>query len=255
MTTWWEALILGLIQGLTEWFPVSSSGHLVIFQHFLTVEEPVAFDLLLHIASLLVILIVFFKDILELIKGVLRWDKAYVIYAIQIILASVPIAIVGILFEDAIDAAFSNLLVVGVCLIITSGLLFASQWPKEKSLDITYRSAISIGLAQAIAVFPGLSRSGATNSVGLIQGTKPEQSGKFAFIIAIPALVGASIFKLDELTAITDWDAIIIGVFTTFIVGILALKLFLKLLNAKKIHYFAPYCVVMGLFAIILFFR
>ena len=145
MITWLEALTLGAIQGITEWLPISSSGHLVLVHHFIPVENPVAFDLILHIASLLVIILVFWKEIMELLKGILKWDRNYVNYGIKIIIASIPIAIVGILFEESIDAAFSNLMVVGISLLITSIILTLSKYPLEKDKDLSIIVTIFIG--------------------------------------------------------------------------------------------------------------
>jgi undecaprenyl-diphosphatase len=209
---------------------------------------------MLHVASLLVIILVFWKDILDLLKGIFRWEKEYVQYGIKIIIASIPIAIVGILFEDYVDAAFSNLLVVGICLLITSIILLLSKFPKEKRNDLTNLNVVGIGIAQAFAILPGISRSGSTISSGLGQGIKPKETGRFAFLIAIPAIAGAAIFKIDEITQITEITAVAIGCVTCFVVGIISLKMLLKVLNANKIHYFAPYCVLVGILCLILYF-
>jgi undecaprenyl-diphosphatase len=253
MVTWLEGMLLGAVQGLTEWLPISSSGHLVLVHHFVPVEDPVAFDLILHVASLLVILLVFWRDIFELLKGVLNKDKESINYVVKIIIASIPIAIVGVLFEDMVDAAFSNLLSVGICLFLTAVLLLLSKYPLEKEKPLGGKEAIIVGIAQAVAIFPGLSRSGATVSAGLMQGVKREDSARFAFLIAIPAIAGAAIFKLDEFTAIVEVEAIVVGFFTCIIVGFLSLKLLLKILNANKFHYFAFYCIAIGVLCIVLF--
>ena len=254
MVTWLEGALLGAVQGITEWLPISSSGHLVLLHYFFPVEDPLAFDLMLHIASLLVIFLVFWRDVLELIKGVLKRDKNAISYVVKIFIASIPIAIVGILFEEIIDAAFSNLLVVGICLLITSILLWLSQYPIEKNKELTIKESIIVGLAQAAAIFPGLSRSGASVSTSLIQGVKREESGRFAFLIAIPAIAGAAIFKLDDLATISDIDAVVAGCIACLVVGFLSLKILLKILDANKFHYFSFYCIAVGVLCIILYF-
>ncbi len=254
MVTWLEGALLGAVQGLTEWLPISSSSHLVLLHHFFPVQDPVAFDLMLHLASLLVILLVFWRDILDLIRGILKKDPESVNYLVKIIVASIPIAIVGVLFEDLIDAAFSNLLSVGICLFLTAALLLLSQRPIEKDQALGMKQSIIVGLAQAIAIFPGLSRSGATVSAGLMQGVKRPESARFAFLIAIPAIAGAAIFKLDDLTSIAEVDAIVAGCFACLIVGFLSLKVLLKILDANKFHYFAFYCIPIGVVCIVLYF-
>ena len=186
-----DAILLGFIQGITEWLPISSSGHLVIFQTLLGVEETVILDLMLHVASLVVILVVFWRDLWGLVTGVLRKDPEMIRLVIQLILASIPIAIVGVLVEDIIDRAFGNLLGVGICLLITGTMLLLSRFPIQKDQSLTYKHAVIIGLFQAASVFPGISRSGSSIAGGLMQGVAPQQSGRFGFLLAIPTIVGA----------------------------------------------------------------
>ena len=187
-----EAIILGVVQGITEWLPISSSGHLVIFQELFGLQQPVIFDLFLHLGSLLVIFAVFFKDILKLFHGFFRWEKFYVKYTLWLIVASVPIGCIGYFFNDAVKSAFGSLTVVGFSLIFTSIILFLSKYPLKKEKKLNWKSIIFIGLAQALAILPGVSRSGMTISSGLIQSVKREEAVRFSFLLFIPAIVGAT---------------------------------------------------------------
>jgi undecaprenyl-diphosphatase len=249
--SWWDGFLLGFIQGITEWFPISSSGHLAIIKHLLGLQIPLIFDILLHISSLLVIVVVFWKDIIAIIKGILHWDKAYVKLVIYLIIASVPIAVMGLIFEDLVETAFNNMIVVGICFLITSGILLISRYPINKTKELNFTNVILIGMAQAAAILPGLSRSGVTNGMGLILGVKPKETGRFAFLLAIPAIGGSLILKMLDVGQITNIPMLIIGMITAFIFGILSLRFLLWILNAQKLYYFSIYCFIVG---VLLFF-
>lgn len=247
MTTITEAIILGIVQGITEWLPISSSGHLVLIQNLLGMEPSIAFDIMLHIGSLLVIFFVFWKDIFEIIHGVIRLDRKYLTLMMMYIAATIPIAVVGFFFRNQIESVFHDLRTVGFSLLFTSALLFFSRYPKKKTGSMSFRNAIGMGIAQSIAILPGVSRSGSTISAALMMGVKQEDAARFSFIMVIPAILGAAILELDGIGQMTDIGAMIAGTITTMIVGFFSLKLLLKIIKGNKFSYFGIYCFVLGL--------
>lgn len=241
-----DALILGLIQGITEWLPISSSGHLVIAQHLLHLEVPLSFDIALHLASLCVILVFFRKDLLALFFGILKGDKKQVSLAVQLAVASVPIAAVGLLFKDAIEAAFSSTMAVGFFLILTSFFLFATRLPQIKAGP--WVSAILVGIAQALAILPGVSRSGATLSTGIILSRK--DAAHFAFLLAIPAILGAALLGLSDLSIVSP--LLVLSMAATFISGLASLHILIAIIERKGLFHFGWYCLALGAIAIFL---
>ncbi|MEM3374314.1 MAG: undecaprenyl-diphosphate phosphatase [Candidatus Woesearchaeota archaeon] len=242
-----EAIILGIIQGITEWLPISSSGHLVLFQTIFKIKQPIIFDVLLHFGSLLVILFVFRKEILELILGVLKREKKYINLALMLIFASIPITLVGFFLNDYIERAFSNLAFVGFAWIFTSIVLFLSKYPKIKDKNLNFLNTFLMGVSQAIAILPGVSRSGITISTGLIQGIKQEEAAKFSFLMAIPPIFGATILEIRNIGQIENLSFAFIGVLFSMISGYLSLKFLLRIIKTNKFSYFSIYCFVLGL--------
>lgn len=249
-----EAIVLGIVQGITEWLPISSSGHLAIFQYFFKIEESIFFDLMLHLGSLVVVFIVFRKDILKLITGFFKGDKPTLIYIGKLALASFPIGLIGFLFNSQIKVAFGNIQVVGISLIITSVLLFLSKYPEKKTKSLTFSNTFVMGVAQALAVLPGVSRSGSTISAGLMQGVNRKEAAKFSFLLFIPAILGASLFELSKGFTVESPLPVLIGVLTTIVIGILSLKFLLNIINKGKLHNFGWYCLALGIAAITLGF-
>jgi undecaprenyl-diphosphatase len=247
-----EAIMLGVVQGFTEWLPISSSGHLVIFQELFGLHQPVIFDLFLHLGSLLVIFLVFFKDILKLGQGFFRWEKFYVKYTLWLIVASIPIGFIGYFFNDAVKSAFGSLTVVGFSLIFTSVILFLSKYPHQKNKKLSWKSIVIVGFAQALAILPGVSRSGMTISSGLIQSVKREEAVRFSFLLFIPAILGATILEFKNFGQISNVPALLISFLTTVIVGFFSLKLLLKMVKKEKFWYFGWYCLGLGI--LVLFF-
>ncbi|MEK6951962.1 MAG: undecaprenyl-diphosphate phosphatase [Nanoarchaeota archaeon] len=239
-----EAIILGIVQGITEWLPISSSGHLVLLQNLLKIEQPVIFDLILHLGSLLVVLIVFREDIKKLIIGVFRKDFKLLL---KIIIATIPIALVGFLLKDFIERIFNDLRVVGFSFLFTSILLFLSKYPKVKEKELSYKNSFIIGLVQVLALLPGLSRSGSTISAGLMQGVKNEEVARFSFLLFIPAILGATILEIKNVYLINDFIPLIIGVITVVVIGFISLRLLLYIVKNSKIHFFSYYCLIIGL--------
>ncbi|MGV8162106.1 MAG: undecaprenyl-diphosphate phosphatase [Candidatus Nanoarchaeia archaeon] len=242
-----QAIILGIVQGITEWLPVSSSGHLVLAQRLFGLSQPLIFDVMLHIGSLLVVFIFFWKDIKELILGIIRFEKEKLRMLLFIILATIPIALVGYFLKDTIHEAFSSLIVVGFGLIFTSILLFFSKYPKRKDKKLNWHNSLIVGFFQAIAILPGVSRSGSTISSGMFLGIKKEEIAKFSFIIFIPAILGATIIELPSIGAIENLTAMIIGTVVSAVVGYFSLKLLMSVIKKDKFYYFAIYCLTLGL--------
>ncbi|MDR3308784.1 MAG: undecaprenyl-diphosphate phosphatase [Tannerella sp.] len=263
--SWIEALVLGLVQGLTEFLPVSSSGHLTILGTLFGMngEENLAFAVLLHVATVLSTIVVLWKEIAGLFGGFItfRWNDDTRLVA-KILLSIIPVGIVGLFFKDTVEEMFgSGPALVGCMLLLTAALLaisyFARPRPKE---NISFRDAFIIGIAQAIAVMPGLSRSGSTIATGIILGNKKEAVAKFSFLIVIIPVLGEAL--LDVFKALkADGEmsfgafpvgAMIVGFVTAFVVGCLACKWMIEIVKRGKLIYFAYYCVAVGLLAIFL---
>lgn len=259
-----QALILGLVQGLTEYLPVSSSGHLTIGQEILgvTSEENLTFDVAVHVATVLSTLVILWKEIVWLLNGMLKfkWNDE-MRYAVCILVSMIPVGIVGVFFKDYIEEIFgSGLLIVGICLLITASLLAFSYYyhPKQKE-NIGMRDAFIIGLAQAVAVLPGLSRSGSTIATGLLLGNDKSKLAQFSFLMVIPPILGEAL--LDILKAMKGGveatagnisiSALSLGFFAAFLSGCLACKWMIGLVRKGKLIYFGIYCFVVGSILII----
>ena len=241
-----QSIILGLIQGLTEFLPVSSSGHLVIFQHLLNLSEPpVVFDVLVHLATSLAIIIVLFKS---LIKITLKQITI-------IVVASLPAAIIGLLLNSQIEQLFSSLKLVSFALLITAAFLFSTKLqPKadrpldDKNKKINFKNSISIGFSQALAIIPGISRSGSTIVTGLHTGLSPSTAFNFSFMLSLPAIFGAQLLQINKLASLSSLElpSLIIGFITAFASGLLALNLLKRFVINGKLHYFGYYCLVLS---------
>ncbi len=242
-----EIIILGIVQGITEWLPISSSGHLVILQNYFGIEQPLIFDIILHLGSVLVILFVFWKDIFSLIKGVIERDEKSIKLIVMLVLASIPIALVGFFLKTFIESIFNDLKTVGFSLLFTSLILFLSRYPKTKNKTLTYKNTLLIGIAQAIAILPGISRSGSTISLGLMQGVKQEEAAKFSFLLAIPAILGATVLEVRNINQISNISYVLIGFLFSIISGYFSLKFLLKVIKSNRFSYFAFYCLILGL--------
>ena len=254
-----DAIILGVIQGLTEFLPVSSSGHLEITRELLDTNQLPSENLLmtsvLHFATALSTILVFKKDIFNLIKGLFdKENKTSKSYLIKILIAIVPAGLVGFLLSDEIEYLFSgNMILVGMMLIITGTLLFLTKILKTKNLKISKVHALIIGLSQAFAVIPGISRSGATICTSLFLGNNRSEAAKFSFLIVIPVIFGAI---LKDILSGNIFDneikisILIIGFISSFLTGVLACKLMLKVVANNNLIYFSLYCFVLGIISI-----
>ena len=262
---WFEALILGIIQGLTEYLPVSSSGHLAIGEALFGMqsgEDKVAFTVLLHVATVLSTCVVLWKEIVWIFSDIFKWKwNEGMKYAVNILVSMIPVAIVGFFFEDKVEEVFgSGLLIVGICLLATAGLLAFSFYAKPRQREnISPWHAFIIGLAQAIAVLPGLSRSGSTIATGLLLGNKKEKLAQFSFLMVIPPILGKALLGAKEM-AETGIEAslggispmaAIIGFLSAFETGCLACKWMIDIVKRGKLIWFALYCAIVGVAAII----
>ncbi len=254
--SFFEALILGIIQGLTEFLPVSSSGHLEIGSYLLELEASnnLLFAIIVHGATALSTVIVFRHTIIELLKGLLafKWNDETQFIS-KIALSMIPVGVVGVLYEKEIEALFSgNILFVGSMLAITGILLMLTHFAKEKEGKVTFLKSFIIGLAQAIAILPGISRSGATISTALLLGVEKGNAAKFSFLMVLPPILGATLLKAiayikaPEIAADISGLALITGFIAAFISGWLACTWMIKIVKRGKLIYFAYYCLAVA---------
>lgn len=260
--SWLEALILGIIQGLTEYLPVSSSGHLAIVANLFGIEgsENLAFTILVHVATVMSTLVILWREIVWLVNGVLKFKmNDEMRYFINILISMIPVGIVGVFFKDYVEQIFgSGLLIVGIMLLVTASLLTFSYYARPRQKEkISKRDAFIIGLAQACAVMPGLSRSGSTIATGLILGNKKEKLAQFSFLMVIPPILGEAL--LDTLKAVKGVDVfgdigtmpLVIGFFAAFLSGCLACKWMINIVKKGKLIYFGIYCAIVGAVTIV----
>ncbi len=251
-------LILGIVQGLTEFLPVSSSGHLVLAQRFLRVDPPgVLLEAVLHLGTLVAVLVIFRHDILQLARAVFTRGEGQS-QIIRLVVATLPIVFVGLFLRTQIEAAFTSSLLVGICLLITSGLLFVADRAGRRAEKGAVRlpDALVIGFAQAAALLPGISRSGATIGTGMLLGIRGRYAARFSFLLAIPAILAAGAFKLTQTVGHAsldkgEWAGFLLGALTAAIVGALAIKGLLAIIARGKLKVFGIYCLAVGLAAII----
>lgn len=271
---WFDALILGLVQGIAEFLPISSSGHLEIFSKILGVDlngaEALDFDATLHVATVLSTIVILWHEFVPLCKSFFTFKRDNNTRTVlKILLSCIPVAFVGVLFKDKVEAFFGggNLLTVGICLLVTASLLtFAwfmrrgesgpyKSGKQRRAHDITWLDSFLIGCAQAVAVLPGLSRSGTTIATGLILGDKREEVARFSFLMVIIPILGQALLSIKDF--ITDGSQtsvgltpLLVGFITSFVAGCLACKFMLEVVKRGKLVYFAVYCVIVGVVCI-----
>lgn len=260
--TVWQAAILGIVQGLTEFLPISSSGHLVILQQVFQLETSVlTFDIVIHLATLVAILIFFGKGLFSVTKR--EWFLVGI--------GTIPAVVIGLFFKDQIEALFLNDRFVGVELIITGLINFYADSKINSKLGVekpvqsltqiskkTIFHSLGIGFAQAVAIIPGISRSGSTVATAIGLGVERKNAFRFAFLLAIPALLGAGILQLKDVTSselmAISWPVLITGIVTAFVSGVLSLKLFKYVIEKAKLEWFGWYCVILGLVLLLMTF-
>ncbi|MGL1903735.1 MAG: undecaprenyl-diphosphate phosphatase [Fibrobacterales bacterium] len=254
-----ESIILGVIQGLTEFLPVSSSGHLVILSALLgKIEDGMFFDLMLHFGTLLATILVFREQIISLIKGLFTGDPESVKKCVLIIVACIPTGLIGILFKDPLEGLFDKPLLVSGTLLLTGTLLFITKFRSDGEKDFTIKTALLIGLVQGFAIIPGISRSGSTIAISMLLGIKRKEAGEFSFLISIPAILGAVLLKGKDVMSDPTLSAHIglpevLGVVASFVTGVIALKWLLSFVRTGKFFYFAPYVWIVGLAGLYIF--
>ncbi len=257
-----EALVLGLVQGLTEYLPVSSSGHLAIGAQLFGIDgaDNLSFTILVHVATVLSTLVILWKEIDWILKGLFKFQmNAETKYAFNIIVSMIPVGIVGVFFKDKVEAIFgSGLLVVGIMLLVTAALLTFSYYAKPRQReDISLWHAFLIGVGQALAVLPGLSRSGTTIATGLLLGNKKEKMAQFSFLMVIPPILGEALLdvlkglKGEEAFGGIDTLPMVVGFLAAFLSGCVACKWMINLVKKGKLVYFAIYCALAGVLTII----
>jgi len=264
---WLDALILGIVQGLAEYLPISSSGHLEIFHELLGLNisgaESLEFDVTLHVATVLSTIVILWREFSHICASVLTWRKDDDFYTFwKIIVSCIPVGIVGVCFKDVVESFFgANLGVVGACLIVTALLLAFAYFTRTRTVTgirsadsgrpITWVDAFVIGCAQAVAVLPGLSRSGSTIGTGILLGNKREQVARFSFLMVIIPILGQAV--LDIVKGITEgsasgigWLPVLVGFMASFIVGCIACNWMLNIVKRGKLVWFAVYCLIVG---------
>lgn len=270
-----ESIILGIVQGLTEFLPVSSSGHLALLQHFFNIngEKVLLFSVMLHMGTLVSLIVVYYKTLWELIlelfatigdlvKGRgLNMDKNETRkLGIMIVVATVPTALIGLLFNDFLESLYTSIMIIGFALIVTSFILLFAEKAQDKSLnkgvkEMKLKDAIFVGICQGIAIIPGISRSGATISGSLFFGLKRETAIKFAFLISFPTILGAGILEIPKAlaagTAGEDVGVMLIGMAFAAVFGIGAIKTMIKIVTDKKLYMFSIYTGIVGLAVVI----
>ena len=262
---WFEALALGLLQGLTEYLPVSSSGHLAIGGYLfgLSGEENLAFTVAVHVATVLSTCVILWKEIVWLFTDLFKWKcNEGTKYVVNILISMIPVAIVGFFFKDKVEEVFgSGLTVVGICLLVTATLLAFSYWAKPRQREnLSPWHAFVIGIAQAIAALPGLSRSGSTIATGLLLGNKKEKLAQFSFLMVIPPILGKALLDSIDIAkegvsaamgGLSPW-ALLVGFLAAFVSGCVACKWMVNLVKKGKLIWFALYCAIVGIVAIVL---
>lgn len=249
---------MGVVQGLTEFLPVSSSGHLQLANEILGTdlnpESNLTFSLTLHAATVLSTIVILWAEIWKLLKGIFsRTFTAEQAYVLKIVISMIPVGIVGLFFKDYIEAAFSSIAVVGVMLLVTAALLTFAYYakPRQKQ-ELSYRDAFIIGLAQAVAVLPGLSRSGSTIATGLLLGNKKESVAQFSFLMVLPPILGNALLDClkGDFGGGVETLPLVAGFVTAFITGCIACKWMIDIVKRGKLIWFAVYCAIAGVVAL-----
>lgn len=259
--TWLEACLLGLLQGLTEFLPVSSSGHLVLGQYVLGIESPhagdVTFEVFVHFGTAMSIATVYWRRLgtitTRTFGAVLRpgmlteqWKTGEARLGSLILLTLVPTGLVYVLFKDALEAAFDSPPLVCAMLLVTGVLLLLTLMRKDPSGEISPIKALVIGIAQAAAIIPGISRSGATICAALYQNVEPEKAADFSFLILLPVVLGATLLKSLDMHGDVPWQALLAGATVAYLSGMVAIRLVLGIVRRGRIHWFAYYCLALG---------
>lgn len=261
---WLQALILGIVQGLTEFLPVSSSGHLAIGKALLGVEPSgdLIFEVTVHAATVLATIVVFRKEIWKLLCGLFKFKyNDETDYIAKIVVSMIPVLVVGVFFKDKVEAAFSSMLVVGICLLVTALLLSLSDWLSRNPLrlverrnGISFWQALVVGVGQALAVLPGLSRSGTTISTGLLCGVKRDSMAQFSFLMVLVPILGEMFLDVvggDFAASSVGVLPLLTGFAAAFVSGFFACKVMIALVRRAQLKWFGLYCAVVGILVLL----
>lgn len=252
MVTSLEAVILGIIQGITEWLPISSSGHLAIYQNIFGVEVSAAFDIFLHLGSILVILFYFRKDLIGILKSIFygKFQSKESKLVFYVFIASIPAGVVGFLFLDFFESLFRNLFVIGLAMIFNALILFSTK-TKASYGQINAKKSFFVGMGQMLSIIPGISRSGSTISFGILSDIKKEDAFKLSFIMAIPALVVANLVEIGELSKMKENIYVLfLGMLTSAFVGFMSINMLFNIVRKNKLHLFGYYSFIIGMIVI-----
>jgi len=254
-----DAVILGIIQGLTEFLPVSSSGHLELGKALLgdnsIPSESLLFTVILHAATALSTLVIFWKDVVEIFKGLFqfKWNEEFK-FSLKIIISMVPAALIGLFFEEQLESLFGgNIIFVGFMLIVTALLLWLADKAKNTDKPVSYSNAFVIGISQAIAILPGISRSGATISTSVLLGNDKTKAARFSFLMVVPLILGKIAKDLLDgnlMESTTSFSVLAIGFISAFIAGLAACTWMISIVKKSKLSYFAVYCFIAGIVSI-----
>ena len=266
---WWHALLLGVVQGVTEFLPISSSGHLAVAEALFGIDRGgLAIVMLVHAGTLLAVAIVFRREVVELVRGTWGLPRALVRpfrewptperHAALAIIATIPGVLAGYFLEDAIEESFGQLGPIGWQFIATGVLLLATRAARPGTRDVTVMSALLIGIAQAIAILPAISRSGTTIAMALFLGVRREKAGEFSFVISVPIILGAVLLKVRELSGgefAGQGAALALAFVASFLVGWVSLIWLVRVIRHGRFHWFAPYCFLAGIATLVLAYR
>jgi undecaprenyl-diphosphatase len=265
-----QAIILGIVQGLTEFLPVSSSAHLIFFPYILGTKSSVAFDTVLHIGTLVAVVSFFWKDIVSMIKALISSildlfrgkfmegvkEDVYKRLVWLLVVGTIPAGVMGIAFKSEFEALFNSILAVGFFLLITGVLLWMSEHYKQgkkQVKEVSFKNALAIGIFQGFAIAPGISRSGSTIAAGLFSGLNRELAARYSFLLSIPAILGAALVQVNDITALNmSLIAFVAGFLAAVVFGYLAIKLLLKIIKDWSLNIFAYYCWIVGAASIII---
>jgi undecaprenyl-diphosphatase len=252
---WWQGIVLGLVQGLTEFLPVSSSGHLVVAERLLGVHTPGVFvEVALHVATLGSVFVVYGGRIIELGRGLVTGDGGHRTYVWLLVLATVPAGLAGVLLGDVIERAFDSLVAVGLAFLLTGTILWSTRRLAGQRDAPTTAGAIGMGLMQAVAILPGVSRAGSTVAAGLWTGLTPQRAAEFSFLMAVPTIGGAAALQLREAAAglgSVGMGPLVLACVAAFAAGVWAIRFLVALLRRGRFHAFAPYCWTLGVVTLI----
>jgi undecaprenyl-diphosphatase len=251
----WKAIVLAVVQGITEWLPVSSKGHLIIFERLLNFSGGLDFDIILHFGTLAAVFVYFGGDIVEIIREVLRgnWKSGNGKLGLMIIVATIPAVIVGFLFKPIFEEVFTSLFVTAFGFAVTGIFLLVASFPVKKNKELNYSNAFIVGIAQVFALFPGVSRSGSTIGAGLLSGLNEKNALKFSFLMSIPIIFGANVLAIGNKTLDSS---LIWATLVSFVIGLIVIHLLYKkiLIDRKNLRWFGGYALLLSLVLFVLIY-